>query len=143
MQTLEKRFWSQVQKSEGCWEWLGNKLPTGYGRIWIGSRNERAHRVSYSLAVGTIPSGAQVLHRCDNPGCVSPAHLFLGNPTVNLRDCRDKGRGPCQTLDWVKVREMRRLYSLGNITQVELAAKYNISQSSVSRTLLDQTWQQG
>ena len=77
---LEDRFWSKVAKSDGCWLWTGG-LSHGYGRIYIETladgrkRFEAAHRVSYMLLVGPIPSGAELDHLCRNPACVNPAHL--------------------------------------------------------------------
>lgn len=91
------RFWSKVQKADGdrCWIWVGGKTSNdtfGYGHISVRSRLQVASRVSYELSVGPIPEGQRVLHRCDNPPCVRPDHLFLGTQADNIRDCRRKGR---------------------------------------------------
>ena len=88
----EKRFWMQVHKSSGCWVWVGNRIPQGYGTIGVGGKPVRAHRYSWELHNGPIPDGLFVLHRCDNPPCVRPDHLFLGTALDNSRDCVDKGR---------------------------------------------------
>lgn len=87
------RFWARVDKSGECWVWTGAALPAGYGR-WKGAhRLVYAHRFSWELANGPIPDGMLVCHRCDNPPCVRPDHLFLGTPTDNIRDMNAKGRG--------------------------------------------------
>lgn len=87
---VETFFVRQVHFKPGCWEWLGNKDRTGYGRFGRGGR--AAHRFAYRLWNGPIPDGLSVLHRCDNPGCVKPGHLWLGTQSDNLRDMASKGR---------------------------------------------------
>lgn len=86
-------FWSNVNKSDGCWTW--NRKPIrGYGRMCIsGKAPMQAHRFSWELHFGTIPDRLWVLHRCDNRICVRPDHLFLGTPQDNTDDMWAKGRG--------------------------------------------------
>lgn len=91
------RFWSQVDKSGSCWLWTGATLkrPTqAYGYIWDADSKKtiQTHRVSWELAYGAIPRGMKVLHRCDNPRCVSPSCLWLGTQLENMRDMIAKGR---------------------------------------------------
>lgn len=94
--SFEDRFFEKVKKSDGCWEWLAKKNNKGYG-MFSAERGrgkfKTAHRVSYELARGKIPSGQWVLHHCDNPACVNPDHLFLGDNIANVRDMHNKGRG--------------------------------------------------
>ena len=96
--TLRERFEEKYVKGsiDQCWEWNANKLPKGYGMIGAGGRLNRrqayAHRVAYQLYVGEIPKGMLVCHRCDNPSCVNPTHLFLGTQKDNIQDCVKKGR---------------------------------------------------
>lgn len=94
---LEVRFWKFVEKAgpDDCWLWTGAKAPGGYGKIGAGTGRSvvRAHRVSWEIANGrTIPDGMLVMHRCDNPPCVNPAHLSLGDHSANAVDMVAKGR---------------------------------------------------
>ena len=90
--TILERFESKFAKSDGCWRWIAYKNNDGYGKFMIDGRSQSAHRVAYQLYVGGIPPGMCVCHRCDNPCCVNPAHLFLGTISDNMRDCDNKGR---------------------------------------------------
>jgi hypothetical protein len=84
-------FWDKVSKGDGCWLWLAN-APTSYGMFWNGQRNIYAHRFAYEATYGEIPPGMCACHRCDNPKCVRPDHLFLGTRKDNTRDMIAKGR---------------------------------------------------
>jgi hypothetical protein len=99
IRTAEDRFWVHVvcDLASGCWVWSGSRLPAGYGTISIrtglgAKRQERTHRFSYELHFGPIGAGLIVCHRCDNPPCVRPDHLFLGTNLDNMRDAMTKGR---------------------------------------------------
>lgn len=93
---LEVRFWANVLRGADneCWEWQGVRMRTAfpYGRIGQGHNVLLAHRVSWELHNGPILDGLFVLHHCDNPPCVNPAHLFLGTHGDNMRDMASKGR---------------------------------------------------
>jgi hypothetical protein len=91
------RFWAYVHRSgaDECWLWLGGTNIRGYGRFRRGRKASGmmgAHQFSYELHHGPIPSGLVVMHSCDNPGCVNPAHLSVGTFQDNSIDCRVKGR---------------------------------------------------
>ncbi len=93
------RFESKIypEPNSGCWLWDGGIGRGGYGRFAVGRKTLRAHRVSYELHVGAVPRGEGhhgtcVLHKCDNPPCVNPAHLFLGTNSDNTADRHAKGR---------------------------------------------------
>lgn len=140
----------------GCWIFTGALNEAGYGIVGKGGRgagNDRAHRIAYSHFVGPIPDGKFVCHRCDQPACCNPHHLFLGTNAENMADCRRKGRDskpprnphvvgevhPLHKLTDRKVAELRRLYSDG-WTQYELAARYGIHQTTVHGIVHRRRW---
>lgn len=82
-------FWPKVDMTGDCWIWTAGKLPSGYGRYL----NHFAHRVAYEITHGPIPDGLHVCHKCDNPSCCNPAHLFAGTAKDNMQDRERKGRG--------------------------------------------------
>lgn len=87
-----KRFFDKIEKTDSCWNWVGAKTSGGYGNIGINNKTVRAHRLSYELHNGPFDPKLFVCHKCDNPGCVNPEHLFLGNNSDNMKDCFIKGR---------------------------------------------------
>jgi hypothetical protein len=87
-----ERFWSKVAKGDECWVWTAYLDERGYGRVGFNGKVQYAHRVAYQLEVGPIPEGAHILHSCDNPPCVNPAHLRAGTRSDNMRDKVARGR---------------------------------------------------
>lgn len=87
-------FEKLVDKSdvEGCWNWRGRLSDKGYGKLRVDGKLKRAHRWAYELHHGPFDSALSVCHRCDNPSCVNPSHLFLGTHQDNMSDRRSKGR---------------------------------------------------
>lgn len=91
LKEIEKYFISKIQKKRGCWLWLGYRNKRGYGVFNIKNKKYLAHRISFMFAYGSA-AGMCVLHKCDNPQCTNPKHLFLGTDQDNSDDKRAKGR---------------------------------------------------
>lgn len=141
----------------GCWIFMGALNDAGYGVIGKdggrGAGNERAHRATYEAFVGPITGGLFVCHHCDVPACCNPDHLFLGTNAENMADCRAKGRDskpprnphvigaahPGAKLSDHKVAEIRRLAANGE-DQRSLAARFRVSETSVSRIVRGLRW---
>jgi hypothetical protein len=91
--TASTRFWNKVLKTDTCWLWTGTKDSRGYGRFAEMDRKMvLPHRFSWEIHFGRIAQGLQVCHKCDNPSCVNPKHLFLGTNSDNIQDSLRKGR---------------------------------------------------
>ena len=137
---------------EECIEFVGSKLATGYGQIYDKQRGKvvLAHRYYYECYWGAIPEGKQVMHRCDNPACVNPKHLFLGTQSDNMHDMDNKGRrnrgdvtgerNGHAKLTREKVQEIRSRYSQGGICQHELAKEYGVSQTQIGNIVNNKSW---
>jgi hypothetical protein len=135
-----ERYERFVVRASGCWSWSGSVNNGGYGRL--GRRY--AHRVSYELHHGPIAEGLFVLHRCDNPPCTNPDHLFLGTSKENSEDASSKGRlsgrrlvGP--KLSAEQASEIRRLRDAG-VSRRELSERYGIHVDNVGRIANGQMW---
>jgi hypothetical protein len=136
-ETLSSRFWAKVDRRgpDECWPWTGDKTRAGYGLIRLNGRRAYAHRVSWELSEGLIPFGFGVFHRCDNPPCVNPGHLFTGTHADNMRDMVAKGRRgyagspgerhPAARLSAADVASIREADA--SVRTRDLAARYGIS----------------
>ncbi len=145
------RFWQKVRKSRRCWEWLGG-LRDGYGitKAGNGTQTRNAHRVSWMLCRGAIPNGLLVLHRCDNPKCVKPSHLFLGTIADNMADRDAKGRqakgerAGRSLLTEVQAREILKKKPLGKTPwgyQLAVAHEFGLNDPQVVRNIWKRkTW---
>lgn len=137
--SLAARFWAKVRKSDGCWEWIGCKQSQGYGQIRIEGRALLAHRVSWEMEFGPIEDGLWILHKCDNPACVRPDHLFLGDVVDNNADMTEKGRrrspsgeeSASAKLTNNQVARMRKLYFAGKYSTYALAEMYGVSHFTI------------
>jgi len=155
---VKSRFYQKIDKSGDCWNWTASKNNNGYGQLMITSKEfgirkvYKAHRISWEIHNGIIPDGLQVLHKCDNPGCVNPGHLFLGTPADNMRDMAIKGRSakekptlrgvrhPKNKLTEKQVFNIRKEYVRGKTTLENVAEKYNISFQHVSDIVNRRRW---
>jgi predicted DNA-binding protein (UPF0251 family) len=132
-----------VPDTDACVEWVGSVRRHGYGQVRIGKSIASAHRVAYEIHRGSA-AGMFVLHKCDNPRCINPAHLFLGTQRDNMVDMTSKGRGvtPVQTVGeshkWAKLKdseavEVLELVRDGKLAQTEIGKMFGVSQATVSR----------
>jgi len=147
---LAARFWPKVRRAglNECWEWQGKRSNKGYGVFWFNGRVLRANRVAVALACGSI-ADAFALHRCNNPSCCNPVHLYIGGPRANILQCVNDGRyvkHGCRgedsgkaKLTEVDVQEIHRLYAAGE-TQRVIARKFCISKSQVGAIIRGEQW---
>lgn len=141
-------FWKHVDRSGECWIWTGYRVPFGYGRFGIRGRAINAHRVAWEIAYDPIPTGKHVLHKCDNPPCVRPSHLFVGTNTDNSNDKVAKGRqafnhgtkSGMAKLDEVKVAAIKARYASGTATLAQLATEHGVSITTIDQIVIGHTW---
>jgi hypothetical protein len=140
---MKERFLSKfVKQDSGCWIWKAVVRSDGYGQFRVGPKMVGAHRVSYELFKGAIPQGMRVLHRCDNPLCVNPEHLFLGTQADNVADMVQKGRkakGQKTNRTNLTEDDIRAIRAaLG--TNVEIAKRYGVVPHTISRIRTGARW---
>ena len=139
---------SNTDDPAACWEWMRARGASGHGLINRDSKSNVASRVAYTLFVGPIAKGLWVLHRCDNPPCCNPAHLFLGDQKLNMSDCASKGRGNkpkgeahhrAKLTDDL-VREIRARYAVGDVMQKDLSAEYGVTKPTIRMVVRNLGW---
>lgn len=144
---ITEAFEKSVIKREGCWEWLGNKYPNGYGKFpcIINKVRPSAHRISWMIHNGIIPPDKIVCHTCDNRSCTNPQHLFLGTQVDNMRDMYEKNRGMIgQThvnskLTKANVIIIKQLLKNGR-SHKEIANQFNVCRGTISSINSGKTW---
>ena len=143
------KFWSKVRigSPDDCWEWKGSLHKLGYGQYRVAGNKYQAHRYAWILEHGRIPENMCVLHKCDNRGCVNPAHLFIGTQQDNIADMVAKGRqrsavGNKHTakVTQEQVRIIRYWWSLGNMTQQRIGDYFGIKQPAVHAIVHNINW---
>lgn len=139
---VEERFYQRISKRpDGCWEWTGFVMKSGYGQMRYQDKTAYVHRVAYELAFGPVGE-AYVLHKCDNRKCVNPEHLFLGDHDDNMRDMFSKGRQARGTrnshakLTEEQVLAIRKAHG----THKEIGTLFNVSQPLVSMIRTRRIW---
>lgn len=135
---MVERFWIKVSKGDGCWIWdSADDGGRGYGQFWWGKRKYRATHVAWFLTHGKWPEGL-MCHRCDNPRCVRPDHLFVGTSKDNSIDCVHKGR-QSKKLSPEQVRTIRQLRAAGFLHR-QLAEMFEVDRVTISNLLSGKSW---
>lgn len=153
LQGTPEFFWWHVDRRPGeCWEWRGHRTKQGYGSSGVGkgwgggSGSRPAHRVAWELTNGPIPPGLFVCHRCDNPPCCNPAHLFVGTAADNARDREAKGRSrpvAGSNCNWAKLSEASASVIKAAppwVKHTSVAKYFGVSEATVRRIRQGKIW---
>lgn len=142
-------FWNKVIKTDFCWNWQGARL-TSRGQLWHGiltfnKQGWLAHRFSWTIHNSPIPKGQSVLHKCDNPICVNPNHLFLGSQADNVADMMSKNRhadqrGENQTSAKLTESIVHLIRNNPNVSSKEWAKKFNVTVPTINDIKKRRTW---
>lgn len=150
IEKIKPRFESKFKKTNGCWIWKGSFSAKGYGFFHIGPkqkrRNYHAHRISYLIYIGEIPTNFCIMHSCDNPPCVNPSHLKAGTFFENSNDMVSKNRhryGSRHKNSKITEKEVvliRKDYTgkFGNI--MYLSRKFGIDKAQIRRIIDKKSW---
>jgi len=142
-------FWKYVEKTSLCWLWSGSLNSNGYGMFFFGYQHQRAHRAAYELAVGPIPTGKLVLHKCNIRSCVNPDHLYVGTHSDNGIDCARAGNIRQAKLTPVLVRQIRKEHKPGKpgypffpgvVGYKTLAKRYGVSRNAIENIISRKKW---
>ena len=146
---VAERFWSRVDQSGGfdaCWPWTAATFDTGYGCVWFQGRAQKAHRIAWLLAHGTVGPTERVLHHCDNRPCCNPYgtdHLFIGTMRDNTEDMVVKGRhnrdGRRHLLE-AQIPGIRERYAAGGVTLQQLGDEFGVTNICIQYVVKRKTW---
>lgn len=147
---LVNRFWAktEIRGANDCWIWKGSKRKSGYGKFYLNGKRVAAHRVSFWINNGCFDSELDVLHSCDNPSCVNPAHLWTGTAKDNINDMMRKQRGNHRKgedhatailteRDVIRIRWIRKNEKK---TLKELSVAFGVSTSAISHIVKERHW---
>ena len=148
----KERLYAKIKKNArtGCWEWQGAKTSAGYGLFSVDGSLVYTHRFSYNLHNGRLPDDLHVCHKCDNPSCCNPDHLFLGTDADNLADMRRKNRhspppkmtgrrNPSTKISEKDVLQIRKMKKAGKSLK-EIAVSFSISKTNVADICKRKIW---
>ena len=141
LKARESKFWKKVDRrgSDECWNWSGDKV-RGYGRfLLVTGFKVTASRASYILANGAVPDGLYVCHKCDNPSCCNPAHLYAGTSEQNAIDREVRNRSKPRSGHKINEETAMKIFEAVG-TQEAIAAKFGVSRSYVSMVKSGKRW---
>lgn len=145
-------FWKRVEKTDNCWIWRGGVNSRGYGNFAFRKNgkviNNRAHRFAYILSEGKVPLNLMVCHKCNNPLCVRPDHLYMGSGSDNVQDAIISGlwnppqgeKNGMSKLTEKEVRKIRKMFASGNYYQKELANIFGVMRENISQIVNKRSW---
>lgn len=151
---VERLFARRMVTETGCWEWTGTKSTNGYGILAVRDRKhgyERVHRLSAEIWIGATIAGMDVLHKCDNPPCFNPEHLYIGTHKENMRDRRDRDRSRTRDRVTQEVRNIRKLtpesvreikleLRRGTVSQADLAKRFGVAAQTINGIAKGRSW---
>lgn len=141
------RFWSKVDRKskDECWNWLGSKNELGYGRFRVEHKMYGSHRISYFIENDKDPKSSMVCHECNNPPCVNPYHLFLGDNSINMKQAYAEGRNSNKgilnsqsKLQEYDIKEIRNMQGIKS--SCELAKIYDVSYKTIHKIWHRERW---
>ena len=143
-------FWSKVciKNSSECWEFLGSKNRDGYGQFWIGNTFVASHRYAYQSYYGNILEGLLILHKCDNPSCCNPSHLYSGTQSDNMSD--RQSRNPVSPIatshpkflagEIILIRRLRVVKSVGKYIRFKFSETFIAKMFKTHQSVIHRIW---